>query len=189
MKQRGDGEDLRLGEGLRQVRKERRISLEQLAAGTELSVGFLSQFECGKANISVENLKKITDFLDIDMVRLFEVNGGRKLGTITRKGEGMPFTVEESTAYCEALVRKSSANLQATLYVNPPGEGRKVPMAHVGDELVYVIRGEALFTLNDQEYLLKEGDLMHYRSEALHSWVNPGKWECVLLIVNSPPNW
>lgn len=181
--------DLRLGEGLRRVRKERRMSLEQLAAGAELSVGFLSQFECGKANISVENLKKITDFLDISMLRLFEVNEGRKLGTVTRRGEGMSFTVEESTAYCEALVRKSNTNLQATLYVNPPGEGRKVPMAHVGDELVYVIRGEVLFRLNDQEYHLEEGDLMHYRSEALHSWVNPGKWESVLIIVNTPPNW
>lgn len=183
------GDDLRLGEGLRRIRKERRISLEQLAAGAELSVGFLSQFECGKTNISVENLKKITDFLDISMLRLFEVNGGRKLGTVTRRGQGMSFAVEASTAYCEALVHKSNANLQATLYVNPPGEGRKVPMAHVGDELAYVIRGEVLFYLNDQEYHLEEGDLMHYRSEALHSWVNPGKRESVLIIVNTPPNW
>jgi transcriptional regulator with XRE-family HTH domain len=183
------GEELRLGDVIRRVRKEKRMSLEGLAGATQLSVGFLSQLECGKANISVENLKKITEFLGISMVRLFGEDDGRRLGTITRKGEGIPLSVETSSAYCEALIRKSGSNLQATLYVNPPGEGRKVPMAHVGEEMVYVIRGEVLFTLNDQEYHLNEGDLMHYRSETLHSWVNPGKWESVIIIVNTPPSW
>jgi len=189
MKPNRTRDDLRLGESLRRVRKEKRISLERLAGATELSVGFLSQLECGKANISVENLKRITDFLDISMVRLFGADNGRALGTITRKGEGIPLSVETSSAYCEALIRKSSANLQATIYVNPPGEGRKVPMAHIGEEVAYVLRGEVLFTLNDQEYHLCEGDLMHYRSETLHSWINPGKWESAVLIVNTPPNW
>ncbi|MGD2124498.1 MAG: cupin domain-containing protein [Desulfobacteraceae bacterium] len=62
-------------------------------------------------------------------------------------------------------------------------------MSHVGEEVVYVIRGELIFYLNDQEYHLREGDLMHYRSEALHSWYNPGKFENVIIIVNSRPNW
>jgi quercetin dioxygenase-like cupin family protein len=159
------------------------------AAGTDLSISFLSQLECGKANISVENLKKITDFLDISMVRLFEIEERQRLGAVTRKGEGMVLKVEGSTAYCESLIRKSGPNLQATLYINPPGEGRKAPMSHIGEELVYVIRGELTYYLNDQEYHLREGDLMYYRSESLHSWYNPGKWENVIFVVNTPPNW
>jgi transcriptional regulator with XRE-family HTH domain len=178
-----------LGANIRKVRKEKRISLEQMAAGTDLSISFLSQLECGKANISVENLKKITDFLDISMVRLFEIEERQRLGAVTRKGEGMVLKVEGSTAYCESLIRKSGPNLQATLYINPPGEGRKAPMSHIGEELVYVIRGELTYYLNDQEYHLREGDLMYYRSESLHSWYNPGKWENVIFVVNTPPNW
>lgn len=178
-----------IGSILRRARKEKRVSLEKLAAGTDLSASFLSQLECGKANVSVENLKKITRFLDIQIARLFGESDPRQLGTVTRKGEGMPFPVEGSSTYCEALIQKSSANLQATLYVNPPGEGRKATLSHVGDELAYVIRGEVLFHLNDQEYHLSEGDLIHYRSEAQHGWVNPGKWESVLLVVNTPPSY
>ncbi len=189
MKQDGGAGTFGLGAGIRRVRKEKRISLEKLASATELSVSFLSQLEGGKANISVENLKKITSFLEISMVRLFEVEDGQRLGTVTRKGKGMPLKVEGSSAHCESLVRKSSSNLQATLYRNPPGEGRKMPMSHVGEELVYVILGEAVFRLNDQEYHLEEGDLMQYRSETLHSWHNPGESESVIIIVNTPPNW
>ncbi|MFP4035930.1 MAG: helix-turn-helix domain-containing protein [Desulfobacteraceae bacterium] len=189
MGRRGSGESLSLGEILRRARKSKRVSLEQLASGTELSVSFLSQLECGKANVSVENLKKITKFLDIHIASLFGEEKNSSLGTVIRKGEGMPFTLEGSTAYCEALIRKSGANLQATFYKSPPGEGRKVPFGHVGEELLYVVSGEVLFRLNDEEYHLYEGDLIHHRSEALHSWINPGKKDCVVLVVNTPPSW
>lgn len=189
MEQKPIKEPPALGEILRRARKSKRVSLEQLAAGTDLSVSFLSQLECGKANVSVENLKKITRFLDIPIAPLFGEDDSLSLGTITRNGEGLPFTLEGSSAYCEALIKRSSADLQATFYVNPPGEGRKVPFGHVGEELLYVIRGQVLFSLNDEEYHLNEGDLIHYRSEALHSWVNPGKWESVVLVVNTPPSW
>jgi transcriptional regulator with XRE-family HTH domain len=178
-----------LGANIRRARKERKISLEQLAARTDLSISFLSQLERGKVNISVENLWKITKSLEITMVRLFEGHDEQKLGSITRKGQGVVLNVEGPSSYCESLVRKSSANLQATLYVNPPGQGKKIASSHVGEELVYVIRGELVYYLNDQEYHLYEGDLMYYRSETLHHWHNPGKWENVIFIVNSPPNW
>ncbi len=189
MSQQKPGDTLPMGEILRRARKSKRVSLERLAAGTELSVSFLSQLECGKANVSVENLKKITKFLDIHIASLFGEERNASLGTITRKGEGMPFTLEGSSAYCEALIQKSRADLQATFYRNPPGEGRKVPFGHLGEELLYVIRGQVLFRLNDEEHLLNEGDLIHYRSEALHSWINPGKEESLVLVVNTPPSW
>jgi len=180
-------DDYKLGANIRKARKDRGVSLEQLATGTKLSVSFLSQLERGKANVSVENLMKIAKFLDISIVRLFEVENGQRLGSVIRKGEGVVLTVEGSTAYCESLIRKRSANLQATLYVNPPGEGRKTPLSHKGEELVFVIRGELIYYLNDQEYQLRDGDVMYYRSEALHSWFNPGQWENVILVVNTPP--
>jgi len=178
-----------MGEILRRARKMKRISLEQMATGTELSISFLSQLECGKANVSVENLKKITRFLDIRIAPLFGEEESRSLGTVTRKGEGLPFVLEGSTAQCEALIQKSGVSLQATSYINPPGEGRQVPLGHVGEELLYVVRGEIRFHLNDEEYHLYEGDLIHFRSEALHRWVNPGSTDSVVLVVNTPPSW
>jgi len=97
--------------------------------------------------------------------------------------------IEGSTAHSESLIRKSNSNIQATLYRNPPGEGRKFPFSHGGEEFVYVIKGEVLFSLNNQECHLEEGDSMYYRSELNHSWVNPGEEESVILVFNSPQVW
>lgn len=184
-----DQDSLSLGSNIRRDRRRQKISLEKMAAGTGLSTSFLSQLERGKVNVSVDNLRKISDFLGVEMVSFFEVQAGRSLGSLTRRGQGTILDVEGSTAYSESLIRKGSANVQATMYVNPPGEGRKTPASHNGEEFVYVIRGEVVYSLNDQEYHLREGDSMYYRSETMHSWFNPGRKESVIIIFNTPTNW
>ena len=180
--------NLTLGKNIREVRKERKMSLEQLAKGTKMSIGFLSQLETGKANVSVDNIRKIAEFLDVKMVRFFEENDeDSELGIVTRKGDGLIRELEDTNSYCEMLIGKGHINLQATLFVNPPGEGRKKPQSHVGEEFVYVIMGETLIRLNDKEYHLNEGDSIVYRSETQHSFENPGQFQNVMIIVNSPP--
>lgn len=179
-----------LGKRMREARKERKISLEQLAKGTQLSLSFLSQVETGKVNVSVDNIRKIADYLGVKMVRFFDPEDGMPdLGLVTRKGEGRPLEIEGTAAYCESLIPKGNLGLQSTLYINPPGEGRTKPASHMGEEFVYVLTGEVIFHLGDQEYHLHEGDSMFYRSETPHSWINPGKWQAVFIIVNTPQSW
>lgn len=180
---------LSLGEKIRQVRTERKISLTELSGGTGLSLAFLSRLERNNVNISVENLKKIAGFLDISMVQLFEVEENQHLGVVTRKGEGTRLRISRSNVYSESLIQKSNSNLQATLYINPPGEGRITAASHKGEEFVYVIQGEVIFYLGKEKYHLKEGDGLLFRSETLHSWVNPGKRESKIISFNSPQAW
>lgn len=178
-----------LGDKIRQTRKDRNISLTQLSRGTTLSMTFLSRLECNKANISVDNLRKIAEFLDVSMVRLFEVEEDQHLGIVTRKGQGTRLRISRSNTYTESLIRKSSSNIQATLYVNPPGDGRKTQVSHKGEEFIYVIKGEVLFFLGKEKYHLEEGDSIYFRSEITHSWVNNGKKESKILSCNSPQAW
>lgn len=182
-------DNIALGANIRKARKMRKLSLEQLAGETGLSAGFISQLERGIVNASVDNLRKIARALDLRMVDLFEVDEKQNFGVITRKGDGVILSIENSNAYCESLILESGTNIQATIYINPPQDGRAVPNVHNGEEFVYMIKGEALYTLNDQQYHLHEGDSMYYRSEAPHTWVNPGDEESIMIIFNSPPFW
>ena len=180
-----------LGKRIRERRKFCKISLDELARNTALSIGFLSQLETGKVNVSVDNLRKIASFLDVDMVNFFEVRSNvRTVGSVTRKGEGMSLNLEGTETCSESLIRKGDANLQATLFVNPPGQGRNMPNSHVGEEFIYTIKGQVDVFLNDQKYCLNEGDSIYFRSEAMHTWVNPNHdEESVILLVNSPQVW
>lgn len=56
------------GAYVRQIRKEQRMSLRQLAKSIDVSATFVSRFERGEKDAvpSVENLKKMADVLGID---------------------------------------------------------------------------------------------------------------------------
>lgn len=60
-----------IGETIRQLRKERDLTLKQLARRTGLSVSLLSQIERAESSASVGSLYKIASSLDVKIARLF----------------------------------------------------------------------------------------------------------------------
>ena len=61
-----------LGARIRQLRKERSLTLKQLANKTALSVSLISQIELGKSAASVSTLRKLATALGVTMSYLFE---------------------------------------------------------------------------------------------------------------------
>jgi DNA-binding NtrC family response regulator len=61
-----------LGAKIRVLRKERSLTLKQLANKTALSVSLISQIELGKSAASVSTLRKLATALGVTMSNLFE---------------------------------------------------------------------------------------------------------------------
>ncbi len=61
-----------LGAKIRQLRKDRSLTLKQLANKTALSVSLISQIELGKSAASVSTLRKLATALGVSMSYLFE---------------------------------------------------------------------------------------------------------------------
>ena len=61
-----------LGAKIRQLRKDRALTLKQLANKTALSVSLISQIELGKSAASVSTLRKLATALGVSMSYLFE---------------------------------------------------------------------------------------------------------------------
>ena len=61
-----------LGAKIRLLRKERQLTLKQLANKTALSVSLISQIELGKSAASVSTLRKLATALGVSMSALFE---------------------------------------------------------------------------------------------------------------------
>ena len=64
-----------LGEKLRQLRKEKNLTLTQLSELTGISQPYLSQIESGKKNASAILLNKLSDALDIPYSVLIKLTG------------------------------------------------------------------------------------------------------------------
>lgn len=55
-----------IGAKIKSLRKERKLTLKQIADQTNLSISFLSQVERSKSSITLESLKKISEALGVN---------------------------------------------------------------------------------------------------------------------------
>ena len=60
-----------IGKRIREVRKEKGFSQEELAARADLDRTYMTSVECGRRNISIVNLHKIAKALDVTLEELF----------------------------------------------------------------------------------------------------------------------
>ena len=60
-----------VGNRIREIRKEKGFSQEELAARADLDRTYMTSVECGRRNISILNLHKIAKALGVTLEELF----------------------------------------------------------------------------------------------------------------------
>ena len=60
-------------------------------------------------------------------------------------------------------------------------------MTHFGEEFYYILSGSGVFTIDSEEYLVNEGETIHYPSFLPHKIANPNDEQLVRLCVVTPP--
>ncbi|GAB0170513.1 helix-turn-helix transcriptional regulator [Lysinibacillus sp. CTST325] len=64
-----------VGEEIRRLRKEKGMTLKQLANNIDLSHTYLSQIELGDRNVSLEMLSKLASVLEVSKLHLYRAAG------------------------------------------------------------------------------------------------------------------
>jgi transcriptional regulator with XRE-family HTH domain len=62
----------KLGARIRELRRQRNITLEELAFQTKTDYSYLQQIESGKRNPSVKRIAAIADILKVRLTELFD---------------------------------------------------------------------------------------------------------------------
>ena len=55
-----------IGSRLKELRKQQKMTLKELAEGAGVSISFLSQVERGKSSVTLESLRKISEVLGVN---------------------------------------------------------------------------------------------------------------------------
>ena len=63
-----------IGVRLKEIRKEKKMTLKDLAEGAGVSISFLSQVERGKSSVTLESLRKISEVLGVNPSTFFPSN-------------------------------------------------------------------------------------------------------------------
>ena len=109
---------LELSQTIRQLRQERRMTVEQLAQRSGFSKGFISQVENFRISPSLKALNRIAEALGVDLKTLFETSGKSAEYTFGTTAEGMELQRDDSAEYGMrylALLKKGHAESEIAM--------------------------------------------------------------------------
>jgi transcriptional regulator with XRE-family HTH domain len=178
-----------LGASIRRARKRRRMTIQQMAHISGLSLSFISQVERDLVSPSVNSLQKISRALGIQIGGFFEDQGrgGRVIRAHERPRLIYPNRVEEEYLLTPVNAKK----LQVLYYRLKPGmSSGDTPYSHDSDEECgIVLRGQLEVTVAGEAYVLRAGDAITFESHLPHTWRNNSREECEALWVVTPPGY
>ena len=172
-----------IGPRLRQFRTMRGVSLAEVAAAAEISVGFLSALERSRMTASVGTLRRLARYYRTNILDFFDPSESntRLVRPSKRK------VLEAGPGVRMELLAWGNTVMEPHLFRVAPKAGSGESYTHEGEEFLFVLRGELLIELTGEEYHLKRGDSFYFESATPHRWKNPGRSETWLLWVNTPP--
>jgi transcriptional regulator with XRE-family HTH domain len=178
-----------IGQKINSLRLSKNLTLKELSEKSNLSISFLSQSENGLTSIAITSLKKIAEALDKDLTYFFEPPKNNR-NMIVRSYEHEVFRIADSRFIhfnlASELPNRRFVPMIVTILPNKNDE-EIIPLAHEGEEFIYILEGICTLYINDSKYDLYPGDSSHIPATIPHNWANFTNKIVKILAINSPP--
>ncbi|WP_175854669.1 helix-turn-helix domain-containing protein [Burkholderia cepacia] len=174
-----------MGNKIRTLRRQLKLTLDVTAAAAGISKPFLSQIERGRAMPSIATLVGIAKALGVTIDHF--VGASRDMPPACQCESLQHCGVESlASAFAQLSHLASGTKLDARLFRIPRGRATPEAAPYAGEAFVYVMNGELELTLDDRTVVLKAGDAAHYESTPTQVWSNATNEEAVIVWVGAP---
>jgi transcriptional regulator with XRE-family HTH domain len=207
---RGNDSMEKVGLTIREERRKRNLTLEQLSQKTGLSKSFLSQIERGISEPSMTSLKKIAYVFGMSVVSLFvkdanqnanydrfpPANENGKDGEnyindikIVRAGHRKTLSLPGAKIVYELLTSDLRRHVEAVyMKIDPNETSGDEPMKDPpGEKLCIVLKGSLEVKVEDETHQLHGGDTIYFPAHFTHSWKGLGNHTIEVIWVSTPP--
>jgi transcriptional regulator with XRE-family HTH domain len=182
-------EDLPVGGRVRQIRKQKGLTLKDVAQRTGMNEDALAKIENGEANPPLGELIKLGKALDM------------KMGTLIASGEDRPYTVVRSSerqdvsryphsrqtsygySYQALAPEKRNRSMEPFMVTLRRGEEEAPLSTHDGEEFIFVMEGDMEAIVGEAREVLKPGDSIYYDSTVPHLVRPAGEGPTLILAV------
>lgn len=178
-----------LGEKLRSLRKEKKMTLNDVAEKAGYSKALISRIENDSVSPSISSLMKIAPALEITLQDLFTaVEGCQAL--VTKKAQREPQGISDSAITAEVLNKGEVGDKMAATVLNfePGAIFAEKTNSFVREEWWHLLKGKLEVIVNGVVYDLKEGDSIYITPMLTHKWRNPARKKACALVVATPPS-
>ncbi len=183
-----DNTIFKISNKIKGIRKEKGITIQEVADRAGVSKGLISQIENNRTIPSLLVLINIINALNVDLNEFFkDFNSELDSGPIVvrKKDSYSPFEKESAIGFHYKRIFTSamdSATMDIVLLELLPDAQR--PMVETeAYEYKYIISGQVEYLFSDQTIRLEEGDSFFFNGRLSHTPRNVGKEKAVMLIV------
>jgi transcriptional regulator with XRE-family HTH domain len=175
----------RLGERVRELRRERGLTLDVLAGRSGVSRAMISKLERGEKNPTLMVAAKVAEGLGVSLSQLVGVEERREVVVVPR-GQRMVGR-DPATGFERQLLSPSfgGRGIEFIRNVVPDGStsGEFPPHRRGVEEYVVVEEGRLRAVLGGEEHILEGGDALYFEADVPHRFDNAGEGECSYYLV------
>ncbi|MCK5762662.1 MAG: helix-turn-helix transcriptional regulator [Clostridiales bacterium] len=166
-----------IGAKIRELRLKKRMTLSELARTTEFTASYISQLERDIIQPSLSALKKISVVLEVPIYAFLAFEENQTI--VTKANERKKLELPDSNIVYE-FVSPMAANKVAMpkmeiIYfkLDPKSWTNKEPVVHLADESAFVLKGKLEAYVDDEQFMIEEGDNIYIRENSRHRYYNP----------------
>jgi XRE family transcriptional regulator, regulator of sulfur utilization len=163
-----------IAENLKQLRGDRKLSLEKMAEITGVSKSMLGQIERGESNPTITTIWKIASGLKVSFTAL--VNAPQPDTVLVAQADIVPLTGADGKyrVYPIFPYEEGRRFEMYSLEIDQDGTFASNPHGEKTQEFITVFEGELRILANNREYKIKQGESIRFRADKPHSYHNPG---------------
>lgn len=175
---------LGIGKVLRELRKQRELSLNELAQLSGVSRSMLSQMETGRSIPTVVVLCKIARSLDVPVTVFLKSDHADKPNFLSMEETPLRISADGKCAWRTLLPEGSERKVEFYELTLRAGGIEKVTAYPQGMRASLAVSEGGLFVaLNGRRHRLTTGDVLEFSASTPHSYINPGDVKALAYLV------
>jgi len=180
---------IKISNKIKEIRKNKRITVQHLANKAKVSKGLISQIENNRTVPSLPVLMNIVHALQLDLTDFFKdisPNNNHQKVFIIRAKDYKPFEKETAKGflYKRIFTRNLHGGLADFILLSLEQGARRSQIVHTDAfEYKYVLKGKVEYLIEGKKYILEEGDSLFFDGRLGHKPSNIGKADAMMLVI------
>lgn len=175
-----------IGDNVRKLRKQQRLSLESLAGRSRVSRAMLSQIELGRSTPTIAVLWKIAHALEAPISAFLSEDREESVWLLPASSAKRLFSGDGR--FCSRALFPFDKPRRVEFYeLRLDGRSEEAAEPHPSGTLenLVVARGEVEIVVAENRYALAAGDAIQFAADVAHVYRNLGQTKAVMYVVTS----
>lgn len=181
-------EEYAIGPKIRALRQQKKLGLVQLGLHTGLSPAMLSKIERGQVFPTLPTLLRIALVFGVGLNYFFTDSAARRVAAVVRAKDRLRLPdrpgQKDPAYFFESLdFPLNDRKLDGYYAEFPAGAGPSDPHDHDGAELVYVLKGRLVITIDGEDHTLGASNSIYFDPSAPHSYRCAARTDAAAVVV------